>query len=84
MPHHKSCKKRMKQAEVRRTRNRAYRSELRSAVRDLRAEPGAENAETRYREVVTLLDRAASRGLIHKKTADRSKGRLAKLIQKPA
>jgi len=74
----------MKQAEVRRARNRAYRSELRAAVRDLRAGAEGEDAPARYRQVVTLLDRAASRGLIHRRTADRSKSRLARLIQKPA
>ena len=77
MPHHKSCKKRMRQSVKQRTRNRAYRGELRSAIRELRASEG-EDLSAKYREVTSLLDRAASRGLIHKRAADRYKSRLAK------
>ncbi len=85
MPHHKSCKKRMRQSVERRARNRGYRSELRAAMRDLRANPTAEDASQKYRTVESLLDRAASLGLIHKKNADRNKARLAKLVAaKPA
>ena len=85
MPHHKSCKKRMKQSVERRARNRGYRSELRTAMRDLRANPAAENIAEKYKNVESLLDQAAVRGLIHKKNADRNKARLAKLVAaKPA
>jgi len=80
MPHHKSCKKRMKQSVERRARNRGYRSELRAAMRELRANSSAEDVAAKYRNVASLLDQAANRGLIHKKNADRNKARLAKLV----
>ena len=81
MPHHKSCKKRMKTSDVRRLRNRAYMSNLRSQVRGLRALTNREEAAVAYRDVVSLLDKAVSNGLIHKKNADRNKSRLARFVQ---
>lgn len=79
MPHHKSNVKRMKQSEKQRNRNRAWRSQLRSAIRDLRATEGSgPEVASQYRNVTSMIDRAASRGLIHRKAADRYKSRLAK------
>lgn len=80
MPHHKSCKKRIKTSEKERIRNRGMNSQLRSAVRDLRRETSKEQAGTKYRTVVSLLDKAAAYGLIHKKNADRNKSRLARFV----
>ncbi|HKK20712.1 MAG TPA: 30S ribosomal protein S20 [candidate division Zixibacteria bacterium] len=82
MPSHKSCAKRMKTSESARIRNRARRSELRSAIRDLRSETNKEQAAKKYLEVVSLLDRAAGYNLIHRKNADRNKSRLALYVQK--
>ncbi len=83
MPHHKSNFKRMKQSEKQRTRNRAWRSHLRTAIRDMRASAGAEDIADRYRNVTSLIDRAASRGLIHRRAAGRYKSRLARGMSKP-
>lgn len=83
MPHHKSNFKRMKQSEKQRTRNRAWRSQLRSAIRDMRASGGTEDIALRYRNVTSLIDRAASRGMIHRRTAGRYKSRLARGMSKP-
>ncbi|HOD65312.1 MAG TPA: 30S ribosomal protein S20 [candidate division Zixibacteria bacterium] len=86
MPHHKSNFKRMRQSEKQRDRNRAWRSHLRGAIRDLRAtEPGAPDLAGKYRTVVSMIDRAASRRLLHRRTADRYKSRLARhAASKPA
>lgn len=84
MPHHKSNYKRMRQSEKQRTRNRAWRSQLRAAVRDLRALTASPDNAPQYREVTSLIDRAASRGLIHRKAADRYKSRLARTLSTPA
>jgi small subunit ribosomal protein S20 len=72
----------MKTSAKQRERNRAYRSELRSVVKSVRTETNKEQATKMYADATRLLDRAASRGLIHKKTASRNKSRLAHLIQK--
>ena len=82
MPNHKSCVKRMRTSEEQRLRNRAFRSRLRAAIKELRSETNPENATKKYQVVVSLLDKAASRGLIHKKNAARNKSRLAQLVRK--
>ncbi len=81
MPHHKDKKKRAKTSAKARERNRGYRSELRSAIRDLRTETNSDVAQRRYRTVSGLLDRAANRGLIHRNRASRYKSRLSRFVR---
>jgi small subunit ribosomal protein S20 len=54
-------------------RNRAQRSTLRTALKKASA-PGASPADKKH--AIQLLDRAARKGLIHRNTAGRHKGRL--------
>ncbi len=70
--------KRNRQNEVRRVRNKAVRSELRTRTRSALAagEAGAENAADALRLAVKRLDMAASKGVIHKNAAARRKSRL--------
>jgi small subunit ribosomal protein S20 len=78
VPNTNSAKKRMRQSDRRRGRNRASRTALRSAIKNVRSAP-AEEGESAYRSAVRLLDRAARKGLIHKNAAARSKRRLGKV-----
>ncbi|HEV8125155.1 MAG TPA: 30S ribosomal protein S20 [Gemmatimonadales bacterium] len=80
MPRIKSAKKRMRQAKVATQHNRAQRSQLRTAVKRVRAATG-EAATKAYLEAAKLLDRAGRKHLIHRNTAARQKSRLAKLIK---
>ncbi len=82
MPSHKSNFKRMKTSAKERDRNRAYRSRLRAAVKEVRTETSKEEASKKLHEAFRLLDRAASRGLIHRSTAARNKSRLALAVNK--
>jgi small subunit ribosomal protein S20 len=82
LPSHKSNFKRMKTSAKERERNRAYRSRLRAALKDVRAVQSKDEAAAKLKEAFRLLDRAASRGLIHKSNADRNKSRLALAINK--
>lgn len=82
VPNTKSAIKRLRQSERRRTRNKAARSQLKTAVKKVRATTEPEQAAALYREAAKLLDRAASRGLIHKNQANRSKGRLAAHVKR--
>ncbi len=75
MPNIKSAKKDMRKSRAATVRNRAQRSALRTALKHASA-PEA-NDEAR-RTAVTLLDRAARKGLIHRNAAARRKSRLAK------
>jgi small subunit ribosomal protein S20 len=70
----------MKTSAVQRDRNRANRSELRSALRRLRAETSKEKAAEQLQVVTRLLDRAAGSGLIHRKNANRNKSRLTRFV----
>ncbi|MBD3258712.1 30S ribosomal protein S20 [candidate division GN15 bacterium] len=82
MPNHKSCAKRMRTSEKQRQRNRAFRSRLRAAIKDVRTETSKEEAAKKYAVAESLLDKAAGYNLIHARNADRNKSRLAKFVQK--
>lgn len=84
MPKIKSAKKAMRQARSRTVRNRGQRSELRTAVKRVRAATTPEAATKAYAVAAKLLDRAARKDLIHKNNAARHKSRLAALIKKLA
>lgn len=82
MPHHKSCKKRVKTNEERRQRNVARRSRMRHTLRATRdmvqgasAPLTAEQVE-QVKETASILDRMQGKGLIHPKKAARLKSRL--------
>ena len=79
MANTKSAMKRIRQNERRRLRNRAVRSQVRSALKDARAAQGAEQ-KTSIAEAIRSLDRAVSKGVIHRNTAARKKSALARRI----
>ena len=81
MPHHKSCKKRMRTSDEARTSNRAYRSNLRSLIRDVRAAENQSDAQAKYTEVTSLLDRLTRKGILHKNRAASCKSRLYRHIK---
>jgi len=77
----KSQKKRNIQNEKRHQRNVATKSALKTStkkVQTVAASGDAEATTTAQREAARALDKAASRGILHKKTAARRKSRLAK------
>ncbi|OKL47464.1 30S ribosomal protein S20 [Boudabousia liubingyangii] len=79
----KSQKKRIKTNEKRRVRNQAYKSELRTFVRKTREaiESGdREAAESALRLASRKLDKAVSKGVIHKNQAANRKSKLAKQV----
>ena len=75
MPNIASAKKNMRKTRAATVRNRAQRSALRTALKKAKA-PTA-SAEERA-AAVTLLDRAARKGLVHKNLASRQKSKMAK------
>jgi small subunit ribosomal protein S20 len=76
----KSAVKRMRQNERRRLRNRALRSKLRSAVKAARAVAGQSGPEATatVTEALRSLDRAVTKGVLHRNTAARKKSALAR------
>ncbi|MCE9605960.1 MAG: 30S ribosomal protein S20 [Planctomycetia bacterium] len=84
MPHTQSAKKRLKQSTAAKIRNRAVKAELRTKVKSVRASTAAGNVDAAKTEIVVAqakLDRAASRGVIHKNKAARVKSRLSKALK---
>ncbi|HRX82220.1 MAG TPA: 30S ribosomal protein S20 [Pirellulaceae bacterium] len=84
MPNSKSAKKRLRQNVVRRDRNKAIKSALRSQLRKVREAVQAGDvgkAESEMQVATKRLDRAGQRNIIHKNTAARTKSRMQKLIK---
>lgn len=83
MANHKSALKRISQSERRRKRNQHIRSKMRTVVKRYREALEAGNptqAGEAFKVVEREIRRAASRGVIPKRRADRSVGRLAKRL----
>ncbi|MCU0311152.1 MAG: 30S ribosomal protein S20 [Acidimicrobiales bacterium] len=78
----KSQIKRNKQNERRRLRNKAVRSELKTRTKraETAAAEGSDDATEALREAIKRIDKAASKGVIHKNQAARRKSRLVKRI----
>ena len=83
MASHKSAIKRIRQTAKRQEYNRAYRSRARTFVKKARLAIGGTNvksAEEATRLAIQDLDKAASKGVIHKRNAARRKSRLMKQL----
>lgn len=85
MAHHKSALKRVRQNEMRRARNRHQRSTLRTALKQFRTLLRGKDtaaAQEGYAGVQKAIDKAASKGVIHRNAAARYKSRLAAALKK--
>lgn len=81
MPTIKSAEKRLRQSEKRRERNKSVRSRIKTRARQIREMDSAEEAREALDEVYALLDRAASKGVIHPNKAARKKSQLARHVE---
>ena len=81
MPQHKSAKKRMRTSARKNAYNRANKSRMKTAIRDLRETEDKAVAEEKFRRVTTILDRLATKRIIHPNTAAHRKSKLAKFVQ---
>ena len=79
-----SARKRARQAEKRRQHNAALRSEMRSAIRNVRKaiEAGDKKAaRTVLQRATSVIDSIADKRIIHKNAAARHKSRLSARIK---
>jgi small subunit ribosomal protein S20 len=78
----KSQIKRNKQNEKRRIKNRNVRGASRTAVNQARTafKEGAPETKETVLKAISMLDKAAEKGVIHKNAAARRKGRLMKKL----
>ena len=75
MPRIDSAKKNMRKSRAANIRNRAQRATLRTALKTAKSDSATPEQQS---SAVSLLDRAARKGLIHKNTAARHKSRMSK------
>jgi len=83
LANHKSAIKRHKQSLKRKERNKTVKSSLKTVTKKVEAvlESGnTEDAPSILKQAVTALDKAAGKGIIHKKTAARKVSRLSKKV----
>ncbi|MBN2472574.1 MAG: 30S ribosomal protein S20 [Anaerolineae bacterium] len=83
MANHKSALKRIRSNERKRLRNRLVRNRTRTFVKKAQTEIGAgdtSNAHEATLEAIRELDKAVSKGVLHKNTAARRKSRLMKQL----
>ena len=83
MAEHKSVLKRARQNEKRRLRNKSTKTRVKSIVKSVRLSVSEKSKEAVLSELITaqsIIDNAAKKGVIHKKTASRKISRLSKLV----
>ncbi len=82
MANTKSQMKRDRQNERRRLRNKAVRSEMRTRVKNVLSagESGEDDGGEALRMAIKRIDKAASKGVIHKNQASRRKSRLTRRL----
>lgn len=80
MPNIKSAKKRMTLSAAARSKNRAERARIRTAVKHVHAAESADQAAEPLKQAVSLLDRAATRRLFHPNRVARIKGGLMRKV----
>ena len=81
--HRQSAKKHARADKAKRIRNRHRKSTLRTVLRQTETaleEGNVETAQELCRTMASLLDRAAGKGVIKKRTANRQKSRLARKL----
>jgi len=80
MPNLKSAKKRMELSRAANSRNRVSRSRIKTAMRRVAEAENAETAQLHMKEAVALLDRAATKNLLHANRVARMKSQLARHV----
>jgi small subunit ribosomal protein S20 len=83
LANHKSALKRARQNEERRMRNKSTKTRIKNIVKDVRLDASENSKESALMKLDTaksIIDKAAKKGVIHKKTASRKISRLAKTV----
>lgn len=84
MANHASALKRHRQSEKRRQRNAAVKSSLRTAVKKVKetaAAGKADEAKASLQKAISELDRAVTKGVLHRNNASRRISRLTKQLK---
>jgi small subunit ribosomal protein S20 len=85
LANHKSALKRARQSQTARLRNLIHKTKAKTAVKEVRMALGDKNVEQAkeiFKKTVSILQKTASKGVIHKKKAARKISRLARAIHR--
>lgn len=85
MATHKSALKRARQSRIRRLRNLGFKTKAKKAVKEVRnavANNSADEARESLIRAVSIIQKTASKGVMHKNTASRKISRLARQVNK--
>jgi small subunit ribosomal protein S20 len=80
MANHSATKKDVRKSAKRRERNRYYGKTTRNAIRDLKDIKVKKEGGEKLPEVVSMIDRLAKKGIIHKNKAANLKSQLTKKV----
>ena len=80
MANHSATKKDVRQSRKRNERNRYYGKTTRNAIRDLKAAPTKTEATGTLPATISMIDKLAKRGIIHKNKAANLKSKLTKSV----
>ncbi len=82
---HKSALKRAKQNKIKRFRNVGYKTKAKRAVKEVRTAVSnntADEARESLVRAVSIIQKTASKGVVHRNTASRKISRLARQVNK--
>lgn len=82
MPQHKSPLKRLKTDAKRQARNNYVKRTIRTLSKQIQEDMPAEERQVLLDKIYSHLDKAAKKGVIHKRTASRRKARIAAFVNK--
>ena len=83
MANHKSALKRAKQSEIKRLRNKGYKTSTKKAIKEVRNEvagTSTDQAGNKLIKAISTIQKSVSKGVIHKNQAARKVSRLTRLV----
>ncbi|MBZ0203545.1 MAG: 30S ribosomal protein S20 [Ignavibacteria bacterium] len=79
---HKSAQKRARQTPKKTEYNKHFKAKIKSALKNVTTAKKKDEAEKELKKAVTVLDRAAVKGIIHRNNAANKKSKLTKAVNK--
>lgn len=87
MPNTKSAKKDMRTSKIKNARNKAVKSTIRNAIKDVEKNIGTgsrEEQESSYKSLCSVVDKAVKKGIIKANTAAKHKSKASRKIKTAA
>lgn len=84
MANHKSAEKRIRANEIKRVRNRYQHKTTRTSIKKLKASTVKTEAQELLKQVSSMIDKLAKKGVIHRRKAANQKSKLSRFVSKLA